>query len=110
MSGMYWEYAKERLGAEVIQKEYGFALLILESDSCLIIQDFYIKPEHRNYKTTKQFFNEIETLAKEFGMQYLVTTIDPATVGATKALKLNLHCGFELISCENELIYLRKVI
>lgn len=113
---MYWDYAKEREGAEVVigrnsdGTEFGFALVRFESEDTLMLQDIYIKPEHRSYKTTKSFFNEIVQLAKEFGAKQVVTTIDCTTNGATEAMKCNLHCGFELIRSDDYLIYLMKRI
>ncbi len=104
---MYWTYIKERLGLEVLEKPEGFALFKVIDDG-VYLQEMYVKPECRWSGIGKQFVEEIGNEARAQGFKKLYTSCVPSGLTSDSALRAILACGFKLVSCEKDIIYLVK--
>lgn len=106
---MYWEYLKERMDLELLEKPEGFALFKVLPEG-VYLQEVYVKPEHRWSGICKSFVKEIEDGARALGHKRLFTSCVPSGKTSDGALRAILACGFILVSCEKDIIYLAKDI
>ena len=106
---MYVEYLKEREGAEVLELPEGFAV-IKQLPDCLYLQDIYVKPEFRKTGIGRSMLEVVEQSAKNLGYSKVLGSCSPLASGSTGSLKAMLACGFELSSCEKDLIFLVKKV
>jgi GNAT superfamily N-acetyltransferase len=104
---MYKEYLRERENAELVEFDSGFMVLKLLPDA-LYIQDIYVKPEARQGGVGRMMLMHAEALAKELGKSAILGSCSPLAHGSTVSMKSMFACGFELKSCEQDMIYLIK--
>lgn len=106
---MYKDYIKERENAELIEFEHGFVVLKILPDS-IYLQDMYVMPEFRRKQIGTKMLQQVEQIATAAGKKELLTSCSPPALGSTGSLKAILASGFELLSCEKDMIYLNKIL
>lgn len=106
---MYKDYLWEREQAEIVEFDSGFMVLKVLPEM-LYIQDIYVKPAHRQKGVGKMMLMHAENMAREIGKTMILGTCCPIATGATTSMKSMLASGFELKSCDANLIYLVKKI
>lgn len=104
---MYKEYLKERENAELVEFPHGFIVLKILPDS-IYLQDIYVKPEFRKLGVGREMLTHVEQVAVAAGKKSILGSCSPAANGATGSMKSMFACGFELLSCEKDMIYLTK--
>lgn len=104
---MYKDYLWEREQAEIVEFESGFMVLKVLPDM-LYIQDIYVKPDFRKKGVGKMMLMHAEEVAREIGKTMILGTCCPIAAGSTTSMKSMLATGFELKSCDTNLIYLVK--
>jgi GNAT superfamily N-acetyltransferase len=108
MSDLYWQYAKEREGIEVIEHQWGFISYKVTDPESVYIQDIFIKPESRGKDKAWQLMNEVIAEVKPKGAKKLYGTCVPAAIGSTESMKVMFAGGFKLHAAIDDLIYLIK--
>lgn len=106
---MYKEYLKERENAELVEFAHGFVVLKILPDS-IYLQDMYVQPAFRRLKIGTEMLQKVEQIAVAAGKRELFTSCSPPALGSTGSLKAILASGFQLHSCEKDMIYLTKVL
>lgn len=107
---MYFDYLKERDGVLHLINEDGFITYkIYPTIKQLFVSDIYVKPESRKKKTAKNFFLELEKIAKEHSCDHIGCTTDMNTNGWDIASSALIGDGFEVVNCDDEgIIYFSK--
>lgn len=105
----YKAYVREREGVEVLEFDFGFALVKPLSDA-LYLQDIFVLPEHRQKGCGRHMLEVVEAAALGMGFNKVVGSCDPVANGATESMKAMFACGFSLKSCSGGLILLEKSI
>lgn len=107
---LYGQYIKERLGKEILEcADKGFATYSFKDNSCYI-EDIYVCPDNRHEHIASHMTNSIAEIAKNKGCTSLLGSIVPSANYSTDSLKALLAYGFELDSCINNFIVLKKDI
>jgi GNAT superfamily N-acetyltransferase len=106
---LYAKYLEERQDAEVFEDKKGFVTFKKENDYIYLI-DMYILPEYRESGICKTYVNKLEELAKDLKLNKIVTSLYPKIKNSNRNLNIILKCGFEVISCDTEMIYFIKNI
>jgi hypothetical protein len=104
---MYKDYLKERENAELVEFPHGFVVLKIFPES-IYLQDMYVVPEKRMTGQAWSMLKHIEQVAIAAGKLKLVTSCSPPANGSTISLKAILAGGFQLESCDKDMIYLTK--
>lgn len=104
---MYAAYLKERENLDVLETDYGFAIVRQMSD-CLYLQDIYVKPEFRKQGKGREMLSIVEDAARELGYKKLLGSCSPPAAGSDASLRAIMACGFTLLSCDKDIIYLVK--
>jgi len=104
---MYKAYLKERENSELLELEHGFAV-VRQMPDCLYLQDIYVEPEWRKQGYGRHILGVVEETALKLGYKKVLGSCSPPAAGSTGSLKAILACGFELMSCEKDIIYLVK--
>lgn len=107
---MYVDYWREKDTATVIEKDYGFAVVVPDSPEVLYLKEIYIKPEFRKSGKGRELLTEVESIAKEAGMTHVLGSVCTGISGDTDSLKAQLACGFRLLKSDNYMIFLIKEI
>lgn len=107
---LYTDYLKEREGGHVFEvPNQGFATYFLNGKECYI-RDIYVAPDYRRSKVATFMLDCIVTAAKKAGCTFITGTVMPTAPGATESMKASLVYGFQLVSSNSQLIYLKKDI
>ncbi len=106
---MYWQYVKERLDLEVLVEPEGFALFKVLPEG-LYLQEIYVKPEFRLGGAGRRLLGKVESGAQALGIKKIIGSCVPSSNGADASLRAILACGFKLVSCDKDIIYLTKDI
>lgn len=104
---MYAAYLKERENLDILETEFGFAI-VREMPDCLYLQDIYVKPEFRKQGKGREMLLVVEDAAKEMGFKKVLGSCCPPAAGSDASLRAILACGFTLLSCDKDIIYLVK--
>ena len=107
MLSNYGSYLYERLGKSILEDENGFAVYFNVNKACYI-EEIYVKPEMRKSGIAAGYADKIAAEAKQKGMEILIGTVKPMSKGATTSMKVLLAYGFEVESCNGELIFFKK--
>ncbi len=106
---MYWDYVRERLDLQVLEKPQGFALWKVVPEG-VYLAEVYVKPEFRRQAWGTIMVNEIGNGAQALGHKKMFTSCVPSGKTSDDALRAILAVGFKLVSCEKDIIYLAKDI
>jgi len=107
-NSIYKDYIAERQKCKFLESPEGFATYSV-GDNFYYIQDVYIKPECRGSGASHKLAKEIELMAKECGCKVLKTTINLWQAGKNYSnLYAILNYGFDLISCDRNVMYFEK--
>lgn len=109
MSSNYAKYIEEREGKYIYEDERGFATYVFNDGGECYIMDIFVQKEYRKDGIATFYGKEIEKIAKEKDCRYLVGSVSPTANGSTESMKFMIAYGFELDSCINNLIFLRKI-
>lgn len=104
---MYKDYLKERENLDILETDYGFAT-VRQMDDCLYLQDIYVKPEFRKQGKGREMLAVVEDAAREMGFSKVLGSCSPPAAGSDTSLRIILACGFKLLSCDKDIIYLVK--
>jgi GNAT superfamily N-acetyltransferase len=104
---MYAAYLKERENRDILETPYGFAI-VQEMSDCLYLQDIYVLPEFRKQGKGREMLLIVEDAARSMGFKKVIGSCCPNTAGADTSLRVILACGFKLLSCSENIIYLVK--
>lgn len=106
---LYGQYIAEREGKHIIENEFGFATYFFTGEFCYIEEIFVLEP-HRKSGIAAKYADEIAKEAKSVGVNKLLGSVSPKAPSSTQSLKVLLAYGFQLLSSEQNLIYLAKEI
>lgn len=108
----HWaHYVKERLGWEVLEREYGFiAYSISAGGKDAWIEEIYLAPEFRGGPLAFRLAEEVEGAVLKEGVSSLWGRIYPGIPGSERSLKKALSYGFKLAGFEGGAIIIKKEI
>lgn len=104
---MYKSYIADGEKAEVIEFSFGFLVLKTEADF-LYIETIYVAPEYRESGKGREMLAAVEQRAISENKLGILGSCSPGRKGSTISMKSMLACGFELHSCDKDIIYLIK--
>jgi len=104
---MYAKYLQDGEGAEVCTFEHGF-IILKTMQNLLYIETIYVAPEMRKTGYGRKMLEEIEQRAISEQRTGVLGSCSPNREGSTISLKAMLACGFNLHSCDKDIIYLLK--
>lgn len=111
---MYFDYLRERepeMG--ILEKDQGFALykeLSYYGERAVYIQDIYVHPDFRDQDIASQMSEEIQEIARQDGIKYLLGTVVPSAKGSHASMQVLIAHGMKLVSSENDLLWFVKEI
>ncbi len=104
---MYAAYLKERENRDVLETPWGFAI-VAEHTDCLYLQDIYVLPEFRKQGKGREMLAIVEDAARALGYKKVLGSCTPPAAGSDASLRAIMACGFRLLSCDKDIIYLVK--
>jgi len=108
---LYAQYIYEREGKSIIETEYGFATFAYMHDiKAVYIEDIYVVGDKRKSGHGAAMADEIAKQAKLKGYNTLIGSVAPKANGSTSSLKALIAYGFQLHSCDGNLIWFKKEI
>lgn len=107
---MYAKYLGERTDTLIIEFPDGFATYRYLNEKQVYIVDIYVEPESRKIGTASLMADIICDDAKKLGRSELIGTVDVTSKGAKASLAVLFAYGMDLVSCNNNLIVLKKDI
>lgn len=111
MLSHYGRYIYEREGKSIYEDERGFVTYVFwPQQGAVYMEDIYVAYEHRGAGVTYELVKQVEEVAKLKGYKKLVGSVRPTANGATTSLKGMLAHGFEVDSCDGNLIWFKKDI
>lgn len=109
VKSLYAHYMKEREGAEVLEKPWGFATYKVSTDHIYLV-DLYIIPSERKSGKGQELELEVANIGRTLGLKTMYGSISPSTAGAADMERIMLHLGYRLDSCGPDIIYYKKSI
>lgn len=103
----YKQYIADGEGAEVVEFDFGFLVLKYEAN-LLYIETIFVAPEERKSGRGKEMLAFVESRAAKEGLGGVLGSCSPARKGSTISMQAMFACGFELHSCDKDIIYLIK--
>lgn len=111
MISHYGRYVYEREGKSIHETDKGFVTYVFwPKFNSVYMEDIYVAPEFRRSKVTFELVSAVESVARLKGYKTLVGSVKPTANGATTSLKGMLAHGFEVDSCDGNLIWFKKLI
>lgn len=111
---LFADYIKETRNEHIVQNDRGFITYSLHPEAKeIMVQDFYVKPEHRRTRTALSLAEEVVKIGRDKGMQFLtaINHVDPNdTSKATYIAKLHLHWGMKIFKVIDKQIIMYKEI
>ncbi len=105
----YKDYVSERLGAEIVENEFGFIVFKSEPDQLFIVE-FFIDEKFRKSGNGKHLLNDLCIIAKAKDKKRITATIYLFDKHASKTLISALLCGFTVNQATNGCILITKEI
>jgi len=106
---LYAQYVKEREGASILERDWGFAVYIMQADHVYLQDIFVIEAERKSGKGV-ELMNDVAAIAREVGIAKMIGSVAPSTPFADSMLKIMQGLGFKLLSASEDMIYLIKEI
>jgi GNAT superfamily N-acetyltransferase len=104
---MYAKYLLDGEGAEVCTFEHGF-MILKTMQNLLYIETIYVAPEMRKSGYGRQMLQMVEQRAIREQRSGILGSCSPNREGSTVSMKAMFACGFNLHSCDKDIIYLLK--
>jgi GNAT superfamily N-acetyltransferase len=104
---LYAQYVKEREGAEMLERPWGFAVYKWEKDH-VYLQDIYVIPEKRKGGFGVGLMHAVADLAREKGLETMFGSVVPSTPFGHEMSQIMFKLGFRLHSSGHDIIYFRK--
>lgn len=106
---LYAQYVEEREKAQVLEKDWGFAIYKL-LDNHVYLQDIYVVPHERKNGKGVELMHEVADIASKAGLNIMVGSVVPSTSFGAQMLRIMLGLGFELLSSSENIVYLKRNI
>ena len=111
---MYFDYLREREpDTHILERDYGFALyqeLTYHGERAVYIKDIYVLPEFREQHKATEMSEEIQKIAKDNDIKYLLGSVAPSAEGSHRSLLVLLAHGMRLEESGPDLIWFVKEI
>ena len=104
---MYFDYAKERQGLEVLEKEHGFALYKITGEE-MFLAEVYIKPEFRKTKAIHNLIFECSQVGLQNKCKVMSATVHLSDLGAMRTIKAALKLDFFIARAHDNIIVIAK--
>lgn len=105
----YYQYVKDRLGADILEDDTGFIVYTLAGDECFI-QDMAVRKGVAGMGYGKTLIADLEELAKKAGCKFISANVHLWDKGAPNTLTAAFKTGFELQNAQNQIITIIKKI
>ena len=106
---LWARYCAETEGAETIENETGFVTFVSFPDH-IFIRECYVIPVCRQSGVGTLFMQELEALARERGLELLITSVNVTSNTCGLSLQAQLSYGFVPFSADQGKIWLRKSV
>ena len=111
---MYFDYLREREPDLLfLRKEGGFAVykyVIFRNTQAVYIQDIYVEKSQRHTGLASELSEEIQEMAKNGGVDWLLGTVCPSAKDSHISLKVLIAHGMTLYNSTEDLIWFYKEI
>lgn len=104
---LYREYLKEREGAELIERNWGWCSYRIEADHVYLI-DIYVMPGYREHGKGSELLAAVEGIAREVGRPAVLGSIATNVPGADRMYGIMNGLGFKIHSSDKDIIYMIK--
>lgn len=109
MMSLYGQYIAEREGKHIVEDSVGFATYQFLPDlGAVYIENIFVREESRQRGVAAGYADKIADIAKAQNYKKLLGSVKPSANGSTSSLKVLLSYGFELLSSEQDAIWLKK--
>lgn len=103
------QYVSERENSEVFETSEGFAIYTIEQNT-VYLKDIWVAPEHRKSYVASRIADTVALIAKERGCNQMLGSVCPTAKNSHQSLQVLLAYGMILLSSQNNIIFLSKVI
>lgn len=108
-STLYFDFLVERLDAGIIESEYGFLTYTTNEKECFIRDMFVVKAMRRD-GIGRAMVQALEDRVKKSGCKILTANVFKYDKGHANTLTAAFAAGFEIISANNDTIFIGKKI
>ena len=106
---MYGKYITERTNKHIIETDKGFAVYSYTQEG-VYVEEIFVERDFRKSGVASELADKIADEAKSKGFKLMFGSVCPAAKGSTASLKVLLAYGFELLSSQDNLIFMKKEI
>ena len=108
---LYKDYLNElHDGKSVIYNDSGFAVYWIRGEGEIYIEDIYTKPEYRRTHAAAKLADLVAEIGRENKCTVMTGSVVPSANNSTISLKMMLGYGFQLYSCQDNIIWFTKEI
>lgn len=105
----YYQYVKDRLGADILEDETGFIVYSIAGQECFI-QEMAVRKNAAGMGYGKALIAELEEIAKKADCKFISANVQLWDKGAANTLTAAFKTGFELSQANNQIITIIKKI
>jgi predicted GNAT superfamily acetyltransferase len=109
MMSLYAQYVAEKDGMSVLEKEHGFAVFRVQSDT-VYLRDIFVVEAKRKTHLAKEMADEVAEIARRKGCKYMTGTVNPNLPSATNSILVLAAYGMNLISANQDALLFGKEI
>jgi len=106
---IFAKYIEDRLGAKILENEFGFIFYIIKGAECFI-QDMSIQESDRAKGKGRSLVYQLTKIAQDAGCEFLSANIHLFDKGANNTLIASMKAGFKVISAQNQILVITKDI
>jgi hypothetical protein len=106
---LYYQYIKERQGAEVIEDEQGFIVYRINGDECFIV-DMNVAPAFRGSSRAGELIRELSEIAVLNGCKFLAGNVHICFENHPQVLAASFKQGFKIIAASGDVLTIAKKV
>lgn len=103
------KYLKERGGTDILENEFGFISYRFSGSDCFIC-DMYVDSDQRGKSVGRNLIADLNKIALGAGSKRIIANVHLQDPGATNTLGAAFMVGFKLLTAENNIISISKMV